>query len=135
MLIHTPLLIFMMDHVKNIFEKPTLIGRVTHWQMALTKYDIQHVTQKAVKGSVLSNYLTHQPLEDYQSIPFELPDKDIMLRDYNIPGLEEGPEPGSRWTLVFDGASNAQGNGIGGSHHIPKWLSSTFHHKVVLHLH
>ncbi|XP_050892835.1 uncharacterized protein LOC127098317 [Lathyrus oleraceus] len=26
---------------------------------------------------------------------------------------EEGPEPGSRWTLVFDGASNARGHGIG----------------------
>ncbi|XP_050895558.1 uncharacterized protein LOC127102200 [Lathyrus oleraceus] len=27
--------------------------------------------------------------------------------------LEEGPEPGSRWTLVFDGASNARSHGIG----------------------
>ncbi|XP_050895647.1 uncharacterized protein LOC127102310 [Lathyrus oleraceus] len=26
---------------------------------------------------------------------------------------EEGPEPGSQWTLVFDGASNARGHGIG----------------------
>lgn len=45
---------------------------------------------------------------------FEFPDKDIMLiRDCNISGPKEGPEPGSRWTLVFDGASNAHGNGIG----------------------
>ncbi|XP_050897430.1 uncharacterized protein LOC127104283 [Lathyrus oleraceus] len=44
---------------------------------------------------------------------FEFPDKDIMLmRDCNIHGPEEGPEPGSLWTLVFDGASNAHGNGI-----------------------
>lgn len=54
MLMHTTLLIFKMDPVKYIFEKSTLIGRVNHWQMALTKYDIQHVTQKAIKGSVLS---------------------------------------------------------------------------------
>ncbi|XP_050916554.1 uncharacterized protein LOC127131682 [Lathyrus oleraceus] len=27
-------------------------------------------------------------------------------------GPEEGPEPGSQWTLVFDGASNARGHGI-----------------------
>ncbi|XP_050919318.1 uncharacterized protein LOC127136847 [Lathyrus oleraceus] len=26
---------------------------------------------------------------------------------------EEGAKPGSRWTLVFDGASNARGHGIG----------------------
>ncbi|XP_050908948.1 uncharacterized protein LOC127122693 [Lathyrus oleraceus] len=29
-----------------------------------------------------------------------------------MPGFEAGPEPGSRWTLVFDGASNARGHGI-----------------------
>lgn len=45
---------------------------------------------------------------------FEFPDKDIMLiRDYSIPDPEEGPESGSWWTLPFDGASNAHGNGIG----------------------
>ncbi|XP_050877605.1 uncharacterized protein LOC127081387 [Lathyrus oleraceus] len=45
---------------------------------------------------------------------FEFPDEGIMLiRDCNVPGPEEGPEPGSRWTLVFDGASNAHGNGVG----------------------
>ncbi|XP_050889754.1 uncharacterized protein LOC127095053 [Lathyrus oleraceus] len=79
--------------------------------MALTEYI---VTQKAIKGSILSDYLTQQPLEDYQSMRFEFPNKDIMLiMDCNIPGPEEGPEPGSRWTLVFDGASNAHGNGVG----------------------
>lgn len=82
--------------------------------MALTKYDNQHVTQKAIKWSVMSDYLAHQPLEDYQSMRFEFPDDDIMLiRDCNIHDPEEGLEPRSRWTIVFDGASNAHGNGIG----------------------
>ena len=45
---------------------------------------------------------------------FEFPDEDIMLiRDCNIPGPEEGPKPRSWWNLVFDGAFNAHGNGIG----------------------
>ncbi|XP_050896516.1 uncharacterized protein LOC127103289 [Lathyrus oleraceus] len=102
-----------MDPVKYIFEKPTLTGRVDHWQIALTEYDIQHVTQKAIKGSVLSNYLVHQPLKYYQSMCFEFPNEDIMLiRDCNILGPEEVPKPRSRWNLVFDGASDAYGNGI-----------------------
>ncbi|XP_050916502.1 uncharacterized protein LOC127131634 [Lathyrus oleraceus] len=76
-------------------------------------YDIQHVTQKAIKGSVLFDYLAHQPLEDYQSMHFEFPNVDIMLiRDYNMPDPEEIPEPGSRWSLVFDGGSNTYDNGI-----------------------
>ncbi|XP_050916393.1 uncharacterized protein LOC127131521 [Lathyrus oleraceus] len=103
-----------MDMIKYIFEKPALTGRVVCWQMALTKYDIQHVTQKAIKGSVLSDYLAHHPMEDCQPMHFYFPNEEIMfIRDCIIPGHEEGPEPGSRWTIVFDGASNAQGNGIG----------------------
>ncbi|XP_050915390.1 uncharacterized protein LOC127130422 [Lathyrus oleraceus] len=30
-----------------------------------------------------------------------------------MPGFEVSPKPGSRWTLVFDGASIARGHGIG----------------------
>lgn len=81
--------------------------------MALTEYDIQHVTQKAIEGSVLSDYLPHQPVEDYQPMEFDFPDEDILfIRDRNIPSPEEGPELGSRWTLAFDGASNARGHGV-----------------------
>ncbi|XP_050908375.1 uncharacterized protein LOC127121999 [Lathyrus oleraceus] len=46
---------------------------------------------------------------------FEFSDEDVLfLKDYhNILDLDEGPELGSQWTLVFDGASNALRNGIG----------------------
>ncbi|XP_050897281.1 uncharacterized protein LOC127104117 [Lathyrus oleraceus] len=133
MLTHTTLPIYKINPVKYIFEKPALINRVARLQMALTEYDIQHVTPKEVNGSVLSDYLAHQPLEDYHSIHFEFPDEDIMLiRDCNIPDPEEGPEPESRWTLVFDGASYAQGNGIGAIITSPVWFSSTLHCEVVL---
>lgn len=65
MLAHTTLLISKMDPIKY-FQKPALIGRVACWKMVLTEYDIQYVMQKAIKGSVISNCLTHQPIEDYQ---------------------------------------------------------------------
>ncbi|GAU51864.1 hypothetical protein TSUD_416480, partial [Trifolium subterraneum] len=82
--------------------------------MLLSEYDIQYVTQKAIKGSVLSEHLAHQPLEEYQPIKFDFPDEDIMvLNDEKVIGDDEGPEPGARWKLAFDGASNAMGHGIG----------------------
>ena len=53
-------------------------------------------------------------MDEYQSMNFEFPDENIMLvTDCKEPGSDEGPEKGSRWTMVFDGASNALGNGIG----------------------
>ena len=102
-----------MDPIKYIFEKPTLSGRIARWQMILTEYDIQYTTQKAIKGSVLADHLAHQAVEDYQSMRFNFPNEDIMTLDSiekNRP--YDGPEQGSRWTLFFDGASNALGNGI-----------------------
>lgn len=54
--------------------------------MALTEYNIQHVTEKAIKGSVLFDYLVQQHLEDYQFMHFKFPKEDIMLiMDCNIP--------------------------------------------------
>ncbi|XP_050889488.1 uncharacterized protein LOC127094741 [Lathyrus oleraceus] len=107
-----------MDPIKYIFEKPTVTGRIAQWQMLLTEYDIQYVTQKAIKGSVLSDYLAHLPIKGYQPLRFDFPDEDIMfIKDFTMPGFEvsseEGPELGSRWTLVLGGASNARGHGIG----------------------
>src|ERR1051325_246291 len=114
MLTHTTLLISKMDPIKYIFEKPALTGRIARWQMILAEYDIQYTSQKAIKGSVVVDHLAHQAVDDYQSMQFEFPDEDVLLvTDCEEPGPDEGPEQGSRWTMVFDGASNALGNGIG----------------------
>ena len=81
--------------------------------MILTKYDIQYTTQKAIKGSVLADHLAHQPMNDYEPMKFDFPDEEIVyIRDCNMPDPNEGPKPGSCWTLVFDGASNAMGNSV-----------------------
>ena len=79
MLTHTTLLISKMDPIKYIFEKHALSRRIARWQMILTEYDIQYTTQKAIKGSVLADHLTHQAVDDYQSINFEFPGENIML--------------------------------------------------------
>ena len=65
MLNHTTWLISKMDPIKYIFEKPALTGRIVRWQMLLSKYDIEYRTQKAIKSSVLPDYLAHQPVDDY----------------------------------------------------------------------
>ncbi|GAU51349.1 hypothetical protein TSUD_412970 [Trifolium subterraneum] len=89
---------------------------VTRGVMLLSEYDIEYRTQKAIKGSIIDDHLAHQPIDDYQSIKFDFPDKEIMylkMKDCEEPLPEEGPDPESRWGLIFDGAVNAYGNGIG----------------------
>ena len=116
MLNHTTWLISKMDPIKYIFEKPALTGRIARWQMLLSEYDIEYRSQKAIKGSILADHLAHQPIEDYQSVQYDFPDEEILylkMKDCDEPLLEEGPEPGSRWGMVFDGAVNQYGNGIG----------------------
>ncbi|XP_073222396.1 uncharacterized protein [Cicer arietinum] len=63
---------------------------------------------KAIKGSALAEYLAQQPVEDYQSMQCEFPDEGIMT----LFQQNESPDK-EKWTLVFDGASNALGHGIG----------------------
>jgi hypothetical protein len=116
MINHSTWLISKMDPIKYIFEKPALTGRIARWQMLLSEYDIEYRTQKAIKGSILADHLAHQPIDDYQSIKFDFPDEEIMylkMKDCDEPLPEEGPDPESRWGLIFDGAVNAYGNGIG----------------------
>lgn len=63
---------------------------------------------------MMADHLVYHPVEDYQSLKFDFLDEDIMaIKDYEIPYPDEGPEPGERWTLMFDGASNVMGHGIG----------------------
>ncbi|XP_050893381.1 uncharacterized protein LOC127100132 [Lathyrus oleraceus] len=110
-----------MDPIKYIFEKPSLTGRIARWDMLLSEYDIQYVAQKAIKGSVLADHLAHQPLEDYQPLKFEFPDEDIMVvKDTETSELEEEHETIERWTLMFNGASNAIDHGIGAMLMSPK---------------
>ncbi|XP_058725990.1 uncharacterized protein LOC131597303 [Vicia villosa] len=76
----------------------------------------QQEYEEYVKGSVLLEYLPHQSIEDYQSIGFDFPDENVMYLkaidcDESLP--VEGQEPGTRWGLVFYGASNACGHGVG----------------------
>ncbi|KAI5398588.1 hypothetical protein KIW84_064093 [Lathyrus oleraceus] len=115
MLVHTTLQISKMDLIKYIFEKPALTGRVARGQMTLTDFDIQYTSYKTIKGSVLSDYLVQQPIEDYQPMMFEFPDEDIEVlksKDCEEPIPEEGPDPESERILMFDGVVNVNGREV-----------------------
>ena len=102
MLSHTTWLVSKMDPVKYIFEKPALTRRIARWQVLLFKFDIVCVTQKAIKGSALADYLAQQPLNDYQPMHSEFLDEDIMaLFEEKLEDKDRG-----KWVVWFDGTSS-----------------------------
>ncbi|XP_017979875.1 PREDICTED: uncharacterized protein LOC108662802 [Theobroma cacao] len=78
MLYHTTWLITKLDPIKYIFEKPSLSGRVARWQMLLSEYDIVYVSQKAIKGSAIADFLVKRVEEDYEPMEFEFLDEYLM---------------------------------------------------------
>ena len=48
MLYYTTRLIFHLDPIKYIFEKPTLTRKISCWQMLLSKFDIVFMMRKAI---------------------------------------------------------------------------------------
>ena len=68
----------------------------------MTEFDIQYVTQKSIKGSVLSDHLASLPVTDDRVVDDGFPDEEIAV----VTSL-------SGWHMYFDGAANHSGFGIG----------------------
>ena len=99
MLCHTTWLITRLDHIYL---------SIARWQVQLSEYDIQHVSQKAIKGSVIAKFLAERALEEYEPIDFDFSDEDLMTVTY----VEEESSKKNCWRLYFDVASNALGDDI-----------------------
>ena len=60
MLYHTIWLIAKLDPIKYIVEKPSLSRRIARWQVLLSEFDILYVSQKAIKRSVIADFLVER---------------------------------------------------------------------------
>ena len=109
MVYHTTWLIARLDPIKYIFEKPSLSGRVTRWQVLLSEFDILYVSQKAIKRSAIADFLAERANEEYEPMSFDFLDKDLMA----VLQIEEETPKEDGLKMYFDGASNALGRGVG----------------------
>ena len=107
MLYYTTQLISRMDPIKYIFEKPALIGKISHWQMLLSKFDIVFVTRKAIKGQAIVDYLADHLINDPELSKSLFPNMDVMALEPEL----ESVEPWC-WKLYLDGVANSTENGI-----------------------
>ncbi|XP_028961400.1 uncharacterized protein [Malus domestica] len=113
------------DVIKYILSKPMLIGRIEKWILALSKFSFQYVSQKAVKGQAIADFLTvHQePEEELINILETLKVASIWfpLREGNL-GKEVWIQQEIKrlsslwitpWKLYFDGSCTQQATGSG----------------------
>ena len=109
MLYHTTWLIAKLDPIKYIFEKPSLSGRIARWQVLLSEFDILYMSQKAIKGSAIADFLAGRANDEYEPMSFDFSNEDLMavLQIEEEKLLEE-----NGWKMYFDGASNVLGRGV-----------------------
>ena len=71
----------------------------------MSEYDIQYVSQKAIKGSAIVEFLADRTEDEYEPMKFEFLDEDLMT----IFQVEDEFTKEDTWKLYFDRASNVLG--------------------------
>ena len=64
-----------LDPLRYLFDRPVLTGRLMRWLVLLTEFDIQYMTQKLVKGSIVADHLASLPISDDRPINEDFPDE------------------------------------------------------------
>ena len=78
--------------------------------MLLSEFDILYVSQKAIKGSAIADFLVERDNKEYEPMSFDFPNEDLMV----VLQIKEEKSPEEDgWKMYFDGASNALGRGVG----------------------
>ena len=114
-------LVSRLDPLRYLFDIPVLTSRLMRWLLLMKKFDIQYVTQKFLKGSVLADHLASLPVTDSRVIDDDFSNEEIA-----------GVTSLSGWRMYFDGAANHSGYGIGillifpHGNHIPRSVRLAF---------
>ena len=95
-------LISRQDPLRYLFNKPALTSRLMRWLVLLTEFDIQYVSQKSIKESIVASHLASLQISEGRSVDDDFPDDEFIA----MTSL-------SGWRMYFDGAANQSGFGIG----------------------
>eukprot|EP00261_Vitis_vinifera_P026846 XP_010660447.1 PREDICTED: uncharacterized protein LOC104881573 [Vitis vinifera] len=122
------LVVSRLDPLRYLFDMFILTSRLMKWLVLLKEFDIQYITQKSVKGSIVTNHLASLPVSDEKPVDDDFPDEQYVSVT-SIAG----------WRLYFDGFANQSGFGIGillispQGYHIPRSVRLAFfdHHQLM----
>ena len=80
--------------MKQVLHKPEVSGRLMKWAIELSEFDIRYKPKTAIKGQILADFVM-------EFTPVGLVEPTQSEDDLPI------------WKILVDGASNAQGSGVG----------------------
>ena len=66
-------LVSRLDPLRYLFDILVLMSKLMRWLVLLTEFNIQYVTQKSIKGSVLADHLALLPVTDNRVIDDDFP--------------------------------------------------------------
>ena len=78
MIEYSIILVSRLDPLRYLFYRPVLTDRLMRWLVLLTKFDIQYVTQKSVKGSIVTDHLASLPVSDDRPIDDDFLDEQFV---------------------------------------------------------
>ncbi|KAM1048220.1 hypothetical protein EV2_028166 [Malus domestica] len=87
------------DVVRYVLTRPIVKCRIGKWTMALSKFSLQYVPQKAVKGQALADFFAQHPS------PYEFESSDVEI---NMVETRD-----NYWTMYFNGSSPSVLAGVG----------------------
>ena len=95
-------LISCLDPLRYIFDRPALTSRLMRWLVLLTEFDIHYVSQKSIKGSIVTDHLASLLTSEDKPVDDDFPDEEFVA----MTSL-------SGWCMYFDSTTNQSRYGIG----------------------
>ncbi|XP_070035905.1 uncharacterized protein [Nicotiana tomentosiformis] len=99
---HVVRLVSRANPIKFVMSKHVLSDRLPRWYLQFQQFEIVYISQKAIKGQALADFLADHHIPDDWELTDELPDKDAMVIEVQPP-----------WKMYFDGVAHRGGAGAG----------------------
>ena len=114
-------LVSRLDPLRYLFDRLVLTSKLMRWLVLLTEFDIQYVSQKSIKGSIIADHLASLPTSEDRPVDDDFPNEEFVAMTSLL-----------GWCMYFDGVANQSGYGIGvllvspQNDHIPRSVRLTF---------
>ena len=95
-------LISQLDPLRYLFDRLALTGRLMRWLVLLIEFDIQHISQKSIKRSVVVDHLASLPVIESRPVDDDFLDEEFVVMTRLL-----------GWRMYFDRTTNHSGYGIG----------------------